>query len=112
MAEQAAAQAERWVLWTPVAFGAGAASYFALRDEPTLILAAGMAVGAVMLACAARLFNWRRDLAAVAMLLAAAMFGFADGALSTGMARAPLIREGQGVSQVQGWVVDVASSSA
>jgi competence protein ComEC len=46
------------------------------------------------------------------MLLAAAMFGFADGALSTGMARAPLIREGQGVSQVQGWVVDVASSSA
>ena len=28
------AQAERWALWTPVAFGAGAAIYFGLKREP------------------------------------------------------------------------------
>ncbi|MES2342022.1 MAG: ComEC family competence protein, partial [Pseudomonadota bacterium] len=31
---QAAAQADRLSLWTPVAFGCGAAAYFALPREP------------------------------------------------------------------------------
>eukprot|EP01035_Chromulina_nebulosa_P013905 gene13905-18416_t len=34
-----AAQASRWTLWTPVAFGLGGAGYMALRAEPPLWLA-------------------------------------------------------------------------
>jgi hypothetical protein len=34
--EEVAAQAERWSLWTPVAFGLGAAAYLQLRVEPPL----------------------------------------------------------------------------
>src|SRR5580765_6749755 len=34
LGEQVRRQGERWTLWTPVAFGCGAAVYFALLREP------------------------------------------------------------------------------
>ena len=34
--KEAAAQLDRWKLWTPLAFGGGAAVYFALPAEPPL----------------------------------------------------------------------------
>src|SRR4051794_24010042 len=50
LGKQAERQAERWTLWTPVAFGCGAALYFALLREPqTWIGFAGLAVAAAAL---------------------------------------------------------------
>jgi len=40
VAETLAVERERWVLWLPVAFGAGIAVYFALPAEPPLWLGA------------------------------------------------------------------------
>mgnify|MGYP006934754337 CR=1 FL=1 len=48
-ANEVRAQSLRWRLWTPVAFGAGAAIYFALKIEPPLwplLLVAGLLSGA------------------------------------------------------------------
>ncbi|MBK5956583.1 hypothetical protein CCR92_21710, partial [Rhodospirillum rubrum] len=51
LAAQVDAQALRWRLWTPVAFGGGCAAYFALRAEPSLwpLLIAGGALFALWL---------------------------------------------------------------
>ncbi len=112
LAEQALKQLVRWVLWTPVAFGAGAAIYFGLKVEPSAVVVGAAAVAALALAVAPNLLGWRLGLFAPAMLLAASLFGFADGALSTWMCRAPVVPETLGVAEVQGWVVDVASASS
>src|SRR4051812_43145527 len=48
--EQALRQADRWTLWTPVAFGCGAAAYFALLREPQVWIGfAGVAFAAALL---------------------------------------------------------------
>ncbi len=67
---QLALQAERWPLWTPVAFGCGCGLYFGLPDEPALWwlgLLAAASVGAAFL-----LRRWGRAaiLAGAALLLA------------------------------------------
>src|SRR4051812_11052494 len=50
LADQARAQADRWTLWTPVAFGCGAAAYFALLREPqTWVAIAGVTVAVAAL---------------------------------------------------------------
>lgn len=51
---QAAAQGDRLSLWTPVAFGRGAAVYFALPREPIAGLAIAILglAGALLLICA------------------------------------------------------------
>src|SRR5580765_6399711 len=50
LGEQAERQAERWTLWTPVAFGCGAALYFALLREPQAWVGlAGVAAGGLLL---------------------------------------------------------------
>jgi competence protein ComEC len=108
---QAAAQLARWVLWTPVAFGAGAAVYFALQQEPPALAAILAALAALALAVVPWALGWRRSLAAPLTLVAMALLGFADGALSTRLAQAPVVPEDIGVIEVRGWVVDVASAS-
>src|SRR5688500_772648 len=42
LCDQAEAQADRWTLWTPVAFGAGCAAYFTLLREPPAAVAGGL----------------------------------------------------------------------
>ena len=79
------AQAGRWTLWAPVAFGLGAAGYMMLRLEPPLWLAMGLAAGA--LAAIAALRRWAN--AVVAM--------------------APAAPAEQAVRTVEGWVVDIPS---
>ena len=108
---QAVAQLARWVLWTPVAFGIGAAVYFALKQEPLALAAIISALVGLALAAAPWALGWRLSRAAPLTLLAMVLFGFADGSLSTRMAQAPVVPEDIGVVEVRGWVVDVASAS-
>ncbi len=111
MRAEAAAQAQRWSLWAPVAFGGGAAGYFALKVEPSLVWPAGLALVIVGAAVAALAWG-RSQVLAIALVLAAfAGAGFADGKLATELARAPVVPSDIGVVRLEGWVVDVASPS-
>jgi competence protein ComEC len=106
------AQAERWFLWSPVAFGAGAAAYFALKYEPRLDLALAAAVIAFAVAFAAGVWGRSRALAIGTALLAFGAAGFAGAALKTAVIAAPMVPANLGVATVEGWVADVASPSA
>jgi hypothetical protein len=48
------ANRERWMLWSPVAFGLGAAGYLELKAEPSWALLVGLAAGLAILAGAGR----------------------------------------------------------
>ena len=106
--DEAAAQARRWTLWTPVAFGGGCAAYFGLKTEPQGWAGATAALGG--LACLALAFRPRRSTATLITLalLAAGLLGFADAKLATEAARAPVLGDGLGVRRVSGRVVDIA----
>jgi competence protein ComEC len=110
--DQAAAQGERWVLWAPVAAGLGAAGYFALLDEPSLVLAGGLAALALAGALAAARWSRSRLLLVAAALAAFAACGFAASALRTAAVAAPVVPAGLGVVTVEGFVLDVVSASA
>ena len=108
---EVAAQADRAFLWTPVAFGTGAAVYLGARTEPPLwpcVIAATLAIAA-----AAAVARWSRSrtLVIAAALAAVMVCGFCAGKLRTDMAAAPIVPGGMGVVQIEGWVVDIASPS-
>ncbi|KRB44533.1 hypothetical protein ASE02_02540 [Phenylobacterium sp. Root700] len=96
-------------MWTPVAFGIGAAIYLALPAEPPA--AVGFAVlalaGALVAACAR--WSLGRPLTIALSLTAFALAGFAAGKLRTDSVRAPIAPAGGGVRTIEGFVVDVAS---
>ncbi len=108
---EVAAQADRGFLWTPVAFGAGAAIYFGLKAEPAWIWA--YAPAGLTLVCALAIARWtvHRALHLGAILLVMATLGFADAKLVTRWAAAPVAPANLGVVRLEGWVVDVASPS-
>ena len=106
---EAAAQVERWPLWSPVSFGVGAAIYFALKREPDLGACLVVALGSLVPAILASVWGRSRLLQVAAILLAFCAVGFANGALSTHLSAAPPIPADYGVGTVEGWVVDVAS---
>jgi competence protein ComEC len=104
---EAAAQADRWFLWAPVAFGAGCAVYFALPLEPALWLAVPLALIAAAAAWLAGRGGAHRLAMILACLAAFGMSGFAAARLRTLVVAAPIVPAGtQG--EVEGWVVDVA----
>jgi competence protein ComEC len=111
LASELAAQYQRWSLWAPVAFGGGAAAYFALKVEPAPTLPAVLALALGGAASAAGLWGRSRSLTVGLVLAAFAAAGFADGKLATELTRAPVVPADIGVTQVEGWVVDVASPS-
>ena len=99
------------MLWTPVAFGLGAATYLVLKHEPPLwplALAAGVAV---LVALALRRWGPSRGLALAAALLAVAAVGLADAKLHSDLSAAPITPTGLGVTSIDGFVVDVATPS-
>lgn len=106
---QAAAQADRWSLWTPVALGCGAALYFGLPKEP----AAPVAWGALALALTLTVVRVRPPLArgaAIALtLLAFALAGFSAAKLRTEAVRAPVVSPALGVRTVEAFVIDIPS---
>ncbi len=106
---QAVAQADRLGLWTPVAFGCGAAAYFALPREPVAALAiAILGLAGAMLWARVR-WSSGRILAVALTLTAFALAGFAVGKLRTEHVRAPIAPSGEGMQTVDALVVDIAN---
>ena len=109
LGEQVARQGERWSLWTPVAFGCGAALYFSILREPQVWVGfAGVALAAAVLLAASR-WSPSRGLTAVLVLLACGLGGFSMAKLRTEGARAPVAGLDTKPQRLQGWVVDIVS---
>ena len=107
-----AAQAKRWTLWSPVAFGLGAAGYMTLKVEPAFWLAlvvAGLAVGVAVA------LRRRRDVGLLIVgvtLLAFAATGFFAAKLRSDRVAAPIAPAADSPRWIEGWVVDVPSPGA
>jgi len=107
--DQVAAQTLRWRLWAPVAFGAGAAIYFALRSEPALwplLMGATFALAAWI---TARRRGWARRLTWPLLMLACVAGGFAVAKVRTEMVAAPIAPALSEPTVIEAWVVDVDS---
>ena len=76
------ASVQSWTLWSPVAFGAGAAIYLALPGEPLALVAYGLLALAAALVWIVRHFGPSRPVAVLLLLTAFAMAGFAGGLLN------------------------------
>ena len=96
-------------LWTPVAFGCGAAIYLSLPAEPVALVAYVMLLSAGLLLLAASRLSLGRPAVVVLVLAAFALGGFAAAKLRTQAVRAPVAPAGGGVRLIEGFVVDVAS---
>jgi competence protein ComEC len=106
--EQAGLQADRWTLWTPVAFGIGSALYFVLRREPQVWVAWACALAALALLAGAA-WSHRRALTLVLVLSACVIGGFAMRKIRTERVKAPVAPAGAAPQRLEGWVVDVAA---
>ena len=109
---EAIANAERWPLWAPVAFGGAAAAYFGLPREPLLAPVMAAAVLALGLAALAWRLGRHRGLGLAAALLAFGAGGLATAALKTRLAAAPVAPALRRPVTVDAWVIDVASADA
>lgn len=108
---EAKAQLDRGFLWAPVAFGAGAAAYLGLKNEPPVWPLAAAALAAVVATLAVRRWAPSRVAGVVAGLAAAAVCGLAAGKLHSDWAAAPIAPPHLGMVTIEGWVADVASPS-
>ncbi len=108
---EVAAQRHRALLWTPVAFGAGAAVYLGLKIEPPAWIAWAFAAPLIVLAAVAFRVSRRPAPMIVAGLLAMTAVGFLAAKLRSDAIAAPVAPGGLGVVVVEGWVVDVATPS-
>ncbi len=106
---QVEAQALRWRLWAPVAFGAGSATYFGLRFEPPLwpVGVAALVMTAVWLGFKAR--GAGRRVSLPLMLTACLALGFAGAKLRTERVAAPIAPTLAQPTVIEGWVVDIDS---
>jgi len=112
LAGQAARQADRWTLWTPVALGLGAALYFVLPNEPQSWLALVCAVLVVALLALAARHGGARAVTAAVVLMACAIGGFGVAKLRTDRVKAPIAPADSQPQRLEGWVVDVAAPGA
>ena len=109
LAEQVAAQASRWRLWGPVAFGGGCAGYFALRFEPAFwplavaVAAAASAWGLAKARGASRRITWPL------LMIACMAAGLAAAKARTAFVAAPIAPALSAPTVVEAWVVDVDS---
>lgn len=110
--DQIDAQALRWRLWAPVAFGGGCATYFALEAEPPLWPLAVAAAVASVAWLVARRTGLRRGWTLPLMLLACFALGLACAKLRTDEVAAPVAPPMARPTVVEGWVVDVDSPGA
>jgi competence protein ComEC len=107
----AAAQLDRLFIWTPVAFGLGAAAYLGLKVEPILWPAALACAVLAAAAIAVSRWGWSRPLHAALVLTAVACAGFSIAKLRSDHVAAPIVPRGFGVVEVDGYVVDVETPS-
>jgi competence protein ComEC len=106
------AQRSRVLLWTPVAFGAGSATYLGLKEEPALVPALLVAVVLAVIF----FIVWRSGrsawLAALAGLAAMSAAGFLAAKLHSDAMAAPIAPARAGMTRIEGWVVDIDTPSA
>lgn len=95
----AEAQRGRAFLWAPVAFAVGVWVYFGLAREPSLLVAAAVAVAAAIL------FLWRHH--GIVLLLSVLLAGFAMAKLRTEMAATPLLHATTPEVAIVAQVIDV-----
>jgi len=107
LTRQIAEQGARWKLWTPVAFGCGAAVYFALPREPQAWVAWLLLGLAASLLLAARRTGGAL-VAAAAVLAACSLAGFGAAKVRVERVKAPVAVETAGPQRLEGWVLDVA----
>jgi competence protein ComEC len=111
ISQQLRAQADRWALWTPVAFGCGCGLYFGLPREPLAALLAGIAASLILAAFSLRRWGRAPVAAGVTLLLAFGAAGTLAAKIQTLDLAGPVAPALAGVT-VEGWVVDVASRGA
>jgi competence protein ComEC len=111
LVDEVRARADRASLWTPVAFGGGAAIYLAPRREPQLWPLKLLTMILIGVALAARRWAPHRAMGVVCALMAVVAMGLCAAKLHSDMIAAPIVPNGLGVVPVEGWVVDVASPS-
>ena len=107
--DEALAQSLRWRLWAPVAFGGGAAIYFAQRSEPPLWPLALAAMVTTGLWLGARATARGRAVTLPLMLVACLFLGLAGAKVRTERVAAPIAPAMAEPTVVEGWVVDVDS---
>ncbi|WP_395457997.1 ComEC/Rec2 family competence protein [Azospirillum melinis] len=100
----AEAEGERWVLWLPVAFGAGVSFYFGLRQEPDWWIGAAAVSGCAVLVLALR--RWFA-MAGVAMALLMLAAGFLVAQAHTIRMAAPVLSHSIAGATVTGRVMAV-----
>uniref|UniRef100_B0SZ01 ComEC/Rec2-related protein n=1 Tax=Caulobacter sp. (strain K31) TaxID=366602 RepID=B0SZ01_CAUSK len=105
------ANRERWMLWSPVAFGLGAAGYLELRTEPSWALLVGLTAG---LAILAGLIGRRstRGLSVFLVLATLLAAGALAGKVRSNAVAAPILVGERAVMTLDGFVVDVVSPGA
>ncbi|MCB2114115.1 MAG: ComEC/Rec2 family competence protein [Parvularculaceae bacterium] len=101
-----AGEAERLSLWAPVALGAGAAAYFSLEFEPSLLLT--LSLLAIAIFAGALLQNLRTAFAAASVFL----LGFAAADFRAAIVDAPILRQPMEFVQIEGRIRSVDESSA
>jgi competence protein ComEC len=99
----------RWRLWAPVAFGGGAAIYFALRTEPPLWPLAAVALLTTGVWLGARRRGLGRVVTLPLMLVACLFLGLAGAKLRAERVAAPIAPALAEPTVVEGWVVDIDS---
>ena len=109
--QEGRAQIDRAALWTPVAYGLGAAAYLGLKREPPLWPLLGLAVALGLAATGVRRWSRSRAAGIVAALAATITMGLAGAKLHSDMVAAPIVPAHLGVTSIEGWVVDVATPS-
>jgi competence protein ComEC len=107
LVDQLRRQADRWRLWAPVAFGSGAAIYFAMPREPQAWVGLAGAVIAGVILLAANRWSPARAMTVIAVLLACLLGGFSMAKLRTEAARAPVAGGEARPQRMQGWVMDI-----
>jgi competence protein ComEC len=109
--QEALAQVERAPLWSPVAFGLGAAAFLGLRTEPAVwigVVLAALAMGGFL---ASWVFSRHRASVACAALAALASAGFLVAKIHSHRVAAPIAPPRGGIVSLQGWVVDIDTPS-
>ncbi len=110
LADELEAQALRWRLWAPVAFGGGGAIYFGLRSEPLLWPLMLLAVAAFGVWFAAKRRGWTRRATWPLLMLACLAGGLTAAKIRTELVTAPIAPALSEPTVIEGWVVDVDSS--
>jgi competence protein ComEC len=110
--EEIVANRERWMLWSPVAFGLGAAGYLELKAEPSWAMLVGLVAGLAILAWLTGRGSARSGLSVLLVLATFLAAGALAGKVRSSAVAAPILSQDRAVTTLDGFVVDVVSPGA